>query len=128
MTDEETKSPDPIQQLLNEVNDVLRRANSRVKAQSIRWFDHDVAIFETARGGRLAAPLCWFDGNKIGIRSLLKVRNKWERWTYLYNGQAGKNTEEIVFFGETDTPLLYPDRNYWFTVWRAYEDARARTG
>lgn len=119
-----TETPDPIQQLLDTVNDVLQRAGNRIRVRSLGWFDHDIAIFKTARDGRLAAPLCWFDGDKIGIRSLLQVRNKWERWTYLYNGQAGKNTSEVVFFGETDMPLLYPNREYWMSVWRAYSDAR----
>ena len=44
----------------------------------------------------------------LGLRSILRVKNPRKRYSYLINGQAGKNTQEVYFEGEEGPCLVAP--------------------
>ncbi len=58
------------------------------------------AEFVTVRGAKLVAPICSFNDTHFSFRSLLRVP-KCRKWSYLVNGQAGKNARLVQFWGES---------------------------
>jgi hypothetical protein len=65
---------------------------------------HNPFLFSTARGARVIAPVFHY-GNRFGFRSFLQVTGK--NPTYLCNGQAGKGTKSLMFFGEGGPAITY---------------------
>lgn len=100
------------QNVIHAVNHELARAGSKTKAESIKSIYDNVYTFSTTRGALIVAILYYNDLYHMGIRGIHKIKNKQKNFTYLFNGQPGKNLEQIAFNGEMGTFFLAPLNQY----------------
>lgn len=89
-------------QLLDIVNHELRINKKRIRAESVSKIQgNDYALMTTQNGNTLVVqPVTIFGGLTIGIRAIHQLRDKKARFTYLFNGQGGKNLNTLIFNGE----------------------------
>lgn len=86
--------------IVHAINESLQSARSRIKVTSFIRINDNVAQLRTSRGATLIAILGSFSPSTFFIRGLHRIRRRFEPFTYLFNGQAGKNLDSIAFFGE----------------------------
>jgi len=87
------------QDLINFVNSELKRLKSRISVTSITA-TKDGFVFKSNRNADIFVMFGSFSPSVLFIRSINRIQNKKKRFTYLFNGQAGKNLDPIAFFGE----------------------------
>ena len=85
--------------LLDAIYTVLRKRMLRSRMAVVVQNRGDVVLFESTRGALYVAPTVECP-TLVGFRSLLKVKKRGPRATWLSNGQAGDNTKVVVFYGE----------------------------
>lgn len=88
--------------LIEIINSELVVANSKTRVASIESkYGHDYIVAKTNRGATLIVqPVTIFNRGTIGIRAIHRKIDKRKSFTYLFNGDAGKNLETIVKNGE----------------------------
>jgi len=87
--------------IIKHANSELASAGSKTQIKSIKALEGSIVTAITERGGLLALILCSLSTHSVlAFRGIHKVVNKSNRWTYLINGQAGKNLSTILFNGE----------------------------
>ncbi len=91
------------EQLLSIINEELIASGSRIKATEIMKVDgHDYIIAKTNRNARLVIqPVCIYPRYTIGIRAIHRLINKHASFSYMPNGQEGRNLHCVVFNGES---------------------------
>jgi hypothetical protein len=82
------------------VNESLQLAGSKVRAVSMIK-SKDNILLKTSRGAQLFILLGSFHPSSFFVRGIHRIRNKHSRFTYLFNGQGGKNLDALVFSGES---------------------------
>lgn len=97
-------------EILAFANKQLKQANSKiVLAEVTGHSQYSTHIeFKTNRGAKVVAVVFNRSPSQISFRSILKIKNKRSRATWLFNGQSCKNTEQIVFNGECGITLQSP--------------------
>lgn len=96
-------------QIVNAVNEQLSNlSNARVRATSINVIAHgqNPIILNTECGGVIVAIMYSPNLSCMGFRGIHKIKNKNRSYAYLFNGQASRNLNPLVFNGEGG-PLCY---------------------
>lgn len=100
--------------IINAVNEQLKNANSKVKAKRLLKVGGDLGthcILETNRGAQLLVVLFSFGRlSQFGVRAIHRIIEKRSPYAVLFNGQAVRNLNTLVFNGE-DGPMYYADTN-----------------
>lgn len=98
------------QEILDFANQLLQNAKSKIKLTEITNAEYRSGYIEflTNRGAKVVGTVFQCTTHQISFRSLLKVKRKNARASWLHNGQPSTNTEAIVFNGETGTLLRAP--------------------
>jgi len=91
---------------------------------------YDAGIAINKKGAQFLIVIVERWPHTLGIRSILKIRQPSRPYSYLINGQAGKNTTGLGFWGESGPTLIpshqqvkaaiqqeSPEGNYWESVW-----------
>jgi len=87
-------------QILDAVNQSLKAQGSKVSAKSFVGIDSNIAQLTTARGACVIAILGSFSPSMFFVRGVHRVIDKSREYTYLFNGQAGKNLQPLAHQGE----------------------------
>lgn len=95
------------EQIITVANRALKEAGLKVKIASFINCQNDNHILvKTTRGAQLVIKLGSFAYNTVFIRSISRIINKRSNYSILLNGQSGKNTETLVFLGESGNTYL----------------------
>ena len=88
--------------LINIINSELQTFGSKIRVKEILKIDgHSYIIAKTTRNAQLVIqPVCMYPRFNMGIRAIHRIKNKNQRFTYLPNGQGGKNLDTILSNGE----------------------------
>jgi hypothetical protein len=98
-------------------SEILEFANSQIKQVNNKTVlteitDHSPygthIEFKTNRGAKVVAVVFNRSPGQLSFRSILKIKNKQGRATWLHNGQGSTNTEQLVFNGENGKTLRAP--------------------
>jgi len=106
-------------------NRLLEAAGTDMRIESVRIRDYDHFVFDGVSRGRpasLVAPTCEFRNGYMGFRSILQVVSPSKPHTWLPNGQASRNTREIVFHGEEGPRLAASRDSYAAWVRSGFEE------
>ena len=85
---------------INAVNKELKAAGKRMQVASITTATASIIEFKTTKGAKIVAIIGCFHVGTFFIRGILKVTNPRKAYTYMFNGQDGKNTKSITHSGE----------------------------
>lgn len=96
--------------IVNAVNNALRQAGSKIKAVAVTKASDNLVHLKTQRGATLVAILGSFSPSMMFVRGVHRMVKKFEPYTYLFNGQAGRNLECVAFCGESGT-VSYADQS-----------------
>lgn len=90
------------EQLLSIIQEELSSIGSRIKVVEISKIDgHSYIIAKTSRGSNLVVqPVCIYPRYTIGIRAIHRIVNRRSGFSYMPNGQGGRNLDNILFNGE----------------------------
>jgi hypothetical protein len=88
-------------EIISRVNDTLATQGSRIRAKSLLRNEYNQIILKTTRGAQLFVLLGRFSQSTFFIRAIHRIKDKFKNYTYLPNGQCGKNLDTIVFLGES---------------------------
>uniref|UniRef100_UPI003CC69A71 hypothetical protein n=1 Tax=Vibrio harveyi group TaxID=717610 RepID=UPI003CC69A71 len=90
------------EQVLNIVNSELETTNLRVRAVSlVKHFDGTCCVFRTNTKKRLLVQFVTFGGlSQVRVRAIHRIKNTFASYSYLPNGQGGRNLETLIFNGE----------------------------
>jgi len=123
MRDDSLLLPDDV--LVAFGNNLLEQADSKLRIVGVASQGDSYVQFAAenpagrspeGRSPRLVAPICRLRNGVIGFRSILLVKDPAaRRTTWLTNGQASRNTKEIMFMGEAG-PKLAASRDA-FVAW-----------
>lgn len=94
------KLPFNTQQILDLINSELKQCKRKIKAIKITKTEDKNLIVDTNRGGKLFVMLYLPHDSVIAIRAIHSIIKKHTGFTYLFNGQPGRNLRELVFNGE----------------------------
>jgi hypothetical protein len=97
-------------EILEFANSQLKQANSKIVLSEVTghslYSNH--IEFKTNRGAKAVAVIFNRSPSQLSIKSILKIKNKARHATWLINGQASKNTDQLVFNGECGKTLQAP--------------------
>lgn len=90
------------EQVLDIVNKELETTSLRIRAVSlVKHFDGTCCVFKTNTKKRLMVQFVTFGGlAQVRVRAIHRIKNTFAGYTYLPNGQGGRNLETLIFNGE----------------------------
>lgn len=87
--------------LIKIVNDELANTRFRVRVTAINNFDDFNCLFDTNTDKKILVQfVCRGGAAKIRVRAIHRIKNHRKPYTYLFNGQGGKNLETLIYNGE----------------------------
>lgn len=87
--------------IINAVNQSLLAGGCKVKAVAVLKSNSNIITLTTNRGAQLVAILGSFSQSSFFIRGIHRICDKSRPYTYLFNGQSGKNIDTLIFTGES---------------------------
>lgn len=90
------------QELIDIVNQELKSNNLKTRVASIKKrHGHDFILAYSDRNAYLVIqPCCIYPRGTIAIRAVHRITNRSLNFTFLFNGQGGKNLTTLLFNGE----------------------------
>lgn len=90
------------EQLIFIINEELRAAGNRARVCKIEKIEgHSFLIAKTTRNAKLVIqPVCIYPRYSMGIRAIHRIVDKHKSFSYLPNGQGGRNLHNLLFNGE----------------------------
>lgn len=84
------------------INKELKKSGRRVKASAIiKTYGFDYTLVKTSRNARLVVQfVCHYETDKISVRAIHRIKDKFRPFRYLFNGQGGPNLDTLIFNGE----------------------------
>ncbi|MGR5347228.1 hypothetical protein [Vibrio mediterranei] len=102
------------ERLIELVNARLTECGYKTKVQSVLTSDTHSAQFKTTRDGRLFVQFYRPHETAIAIRAIHRIKCKYRRFTFLFNGQGGTNLDTLVLDGESGEGMVWADRGEYF--------------
>jgi hypothetical protein len=90
--------------VLTTCNKLLQQAGLRVQLRELHEAELYIYYGETVRGARvivLTRRVNQAGQLRESIISILQIVDKWTRHTWQINGQAGRNTRQVIYLGES---------------------------
>ena len=121
--------------VMEAANLLLTKIGRRQQLVSCTGSYENAFQFKSATGKTIIVPCYRRNGCLLGIRSVLQRVNERQRFSWLINGQADRNMQELAFFGETaiiqfsrdEVVSLQYDQAVAFKIPQPMEDAERRT-
>lgn len=100
--------------IINAVNGALKQGGSKIKVVAVTKALDNLVHLKTQRGAMLVAILGSFSPSMMFVRGVHRIIKKSEPYTYLFNGQGGRNLECVAFCGESGA-VSYADQDTYRT-------------
>lgn len=87
--------------LIKIINEELDKTRFRVRVKSIISVDDFNCLFDTNTDKKILVQFVFRGGDaQIRVRAIHRIKNQRKPYTYLFNGQGGKNLETLIYNGE----------------------------